>query len=69
MIPVEGDIVFNLAHGYNDSNTYNKIIISYDNVTITLTIMDIYQYINGEWDGSIMYKAYGYKNGVWTRIN
>ena len=69
VIPVEGDIVFNLAHGYNDSNTYNKIIISYDNVTITLTIMDIYQYINGEWDGSIMYKAYGNKNGVWTRIN
>ena len=69
VIPVEGDIVFNLAHGYNDSNTYNKIIISYDNVTITLTIMDIYQYINGEWDGSIMYKAYGNKNGVWTKIN
>ena len=69
VIPVEGDIVFNLAHGYNDSNTYNKIIISYDNVTITLTIMDIYQYINGEWDGSIMYKAYGNKNGVWTIIN
>ena len=69
VIPVEGDIVFNLAHGYNDSKTYNKIIISYDNVTITLTIMDIYQYINGEWDGSIMYKAYGNKNGVWTKIN